>query len=334
MKKDGLLLSVVIPAYNVEKTLEKALHSFDDISAHLIEANVVDDGSTDSTYGVAVEASRNNPAIRITRQKNGGHGAAINKGVELARGKYLRVLDGDDWLDNKELVQFLNKLQNEEADLVLTEHIEVFEKNRGRRQSSDYINLEHDKILALDKVRFKKYGPTLPNMTVKTELLQKAGMKLDNKCFYVDQELDFIVYIFAKTVVVYNLPVYNYLLGQDNQSMAKKGLCKNIASHEKVCLRLLEWMEKYCDALSDIQQQHLRENIVAPLLNLQYVIAIKYKRSRKDFLSFDGKLKKYVDYYNDPRVAGNIIRLHRIMRGWTVNFDSILSKLGGFRGAR
>ena len=326
--KNNPLLTVAISAYNVEETLEKALASFDGLDERLVEVLVVNDGSTDGTREIAKKIAKQNPLIKVIDQKNGGHGATINTGIKKARGKYFRLLDGDDWFDKKVLAKFLKRLEQETADLVLTEHMEVFEKSGKIVETKDYDNLKSNEIIELEKVEFKKYGPTLPNLTIRTQILRDARLKIDEKCFYVDQELNFIAYVFAKTVVKYNLPIYYYRLEQDGQSMAVAGLKRNVYSHEKVCLRLLEWLGDFEKKMVGAKRAHLKNNIIVPLLNLQYTISIQYAHSREAFLSFDRKLEKYPEFYNHPGVAGSIIRLHRKTSGRTIFLDSILNRVG------
>lgn len=96
------LVSVVIPAYNAEKTLERAMASILQEKSVPLELIVVDDGSTDSTSQViAAAAARDNRVRRISRP-NGHVAAACNTGIRAARGKYVAFLEADDeWLPGK-----------------------------------------------------------------------------------------------------------------------------------------------------------------------------------------------------------------------------------------
>lgn len=95
---DVIVVSVVIPAYNAEKTItravESALNVLDGLRSEVI---VVDDGSTDSTAD-KVALLGNNEELRIVRQNNAGRAAARNRGVSLARGRWIMFLDADDML--------------------------------------------------------------------------------------------------------------------------------------------------------------------------------------------------------------------------------------------
>lgn len=94
-------ISVVIPLYNKEAEIERALRSVIEQSLTPREIIVVDDGSTDGSAAIVERVMRENPSanIRLERQENRGVSAARNRGVSLATGDYIALLDGDDcWL--------------------------------------------------------------------------------------------------------------------------------------------------------------------------------------------------------------------------------------------
>ena len=92
------ILSIVVPVYNTEKYIKRCLDSIviDDVIED-IEILIVSDGSKDSAINIAKEYNEKYPkSVIIVEKDNGGHGSTINKGLEIASGKYFRVLDSDD----------------------------------------------------------------------------------------------------------------------------------------------------------------------------------------------------------------------------------------------
>lgn len=92
-------VSVIIPVYNVEKYLEECLDSIINQTLKEIEIICIDDGSTDSSLNVLENYKKKDKRIIVLQQQNLGAGAARNKGLDLARGKYLSFLDADDFLN-------------------------------------------------------------------------------------------------------------------------------------------------------------------------------------------------------------------------------------------
>ena len=97
------MISVVIPAYNAEKTIIECINSvLNQTRIDLIEEIIiVDDGSKDQTANV-VRENFDNKLIRIISKSNGGVSSARNTGIKSAKGKWIALLDSDDiWLPNK-----------------------------------------------------------------------------------------------------------------------------------------------------------------------------------------------------------------------------------------
>lgn len=93
------LLTVVVPAYNMENYLDRCLSSFiikDEIMKYL-DIIVVNDGSTDNTLSIALKYEDKYPNVfRVISKENRGHGSAINTGISNAKGKFFKVVDADD----------------------------------------------------------------------------------------------------------------------------------------------------------------------------------------------------------------------------------------------
>jgi len=92
-------VSVVIPVYNVEDFLGECLDSICNQTLKDIEIICVNDGSKDSSLDILNEYALNDSRITVVDQENGGHAVATNRGMELATGEYLFLMDSDDILD-------------------------------------------------------------------------------------------------------------------------------------------------------------------------------------------------------------------------------------------
>ena len=90
-------LSIIIPAYNVSPYIERCLDSVteDTDLLKVLDVIVINDGSTDDTLEKIKRYEKMFPdSLRVIDKENGGHGSGINRGVQEAKGKYLKVLDG------------------------------------------------------------------------------------------------------------------------------------------------------------------------------------------------------------------------------------------------
>lgn len=106
---DSELITVIIPAYNVEKYIRKCLDSVVTQTYHNLEIILVDDGSTDSTGKICDEYALTDKRIIVIHQKNAGLSTARNTGLDKAAGTWIAFLDSDDWI-SPEMYETLHAL--------------------------------------------------------------------------------------------------------------------------------------------------------------------------------------------------------------------------------
>ncbi|MFL2977847.1 MAG: glycosyltransferase [Candidatus Thalassarchaeaceae archaeon] len=107
------LVSIYMPAFNSEGTIVPAVQSALNQTVGDLEICIVDDGSTDGTYGLLLETFGDDPRVRIKRQENGGIGSASNAAIRMCRGVYIGQLDSDDLLQPFAVEILLNRIQRE-----------------------------------------------------------------------------------------------------------------------------------------------------------------------------------------------------------------------------
>ena len=92
------LLSIAIPSYNSEGYLANCIESLLP-GGEDVEILIINDGSTDATAAIADEYAAKYPTIvKAVHKENGGHGSAVNMGIDKATGLYFKVVDSDDWV--------------------------------------------------------------------------------------------------------------------------------------------------------------------------------------------------------------------------------------------
>ena len=125
------VLTVTVPAYNVERYLNQTLESFihEDIMKD-IEVLIIDDGSKDRTALIGKQYEQRYPdTFRVISKENGGHGSTINRGIREANGDYFKVVDGDDWVNTSDFVKLVQELKSCTAEYVVTNYYEVNDKS-------------------------------------------------------------------------------------------------------------------------------------------------------------------------------------------------------------
>ncbi len=116
-EKTGVLVSVIVPVYNVEKYLARCLDSILGQTLDRLEIICVDDGSTDSSGDILRRYQKKDRRIVIVHQKNGGLSAARNTGMQHAQGAFICYVDSDDWIEPTTLEQAVAEMHGP-VDLV------------------------------------------------------------------------------------------------------------------------------------------------------------------------------------------------------------------------
>lgn len=93
------LISVIIPAYNVEQFLDRCMETVVNQTYKNLEIILVDDGSTDLTSDICDSWEKKDNRVRVIHKENGGQSSARNCGLEIAKGQYIGFVDSDDWIE-------------------------------------------------------------------------------------------------------------------------------------------------------------------------------------------------------------------------------------------
>lgn len=124
-------VSVITACYNTAAYLEKCINSLLQSDYDNKELIFINDGSTDETDKI-LEKYRSHPEIVIITQKNQGLSAALNTGIRAATGKYIQVVDSDDWISPDLIRKSVEEAERTNADLVYTAHCIAIEEDIDR----------------------------------------------------------------------------------------------------------------------------------------------------------------------------------------------------------
>ena len=110
-------ISVIVPAYNMEKYIERCLDSLIGQTYHNLEIIVVDDGSNDQTGILCDRYAKKDPRILVVHQENQGVSQARNVGLSRATGDYIGFMDSDDYIDPN-MYQSMQSRMTDDIDVV------------------------------------------------------------------------------------------------------------------------------------------------------------------------------------------------------------------------
>ena len=114
-----IVLSIIIPVYNVEKYVSCCLESVISQNSSKIEIIIVNDGSTDNSLSICNRYVQYSNNIKVINQANQGLSEARNVGIKYANGEYLMFLDSDDYLAESCINRIINEINNNKTDILL-----------------------------------------------------------------------------------------------------------------------------------------------------------------------------------------------------------------------
>lgn len=246
------LLSIVVPVYKVEPYINKCLDSLvlaDEELMNQLEVIIVNDGTPDNSAEMSREYVKRYPqTFRQIDKENGGHGSAWNVGLKEATGKYLRFLDSDDWLSN--LDRLMEMLSSTDAEIVVTQvSIYYAQENRAVVNQLPVEVIGKELSIATDH-----FGAGISNFwhaTYKTSLLKPLHPLFLEGVSYDDTILCIVPHLMAKTFIVYDFVVYNYLQGREGQSVDLRVVAKKMGDQFKNYKHLESFVAAAGDGVSD-----------------------------------------------------------------------------------
>lgn len=264
----------------MEKAINSILPAGEDV-----EILIVNDGSTDKTKKIGKQYAERFPSIvKVINKENGGHGDAVNSGLSHASGKYFKVVDSDDWVDEDSLMKLLEVIrgfvqEGSEVDMIVSNY--VYEK----------AGMEHKKIIHYRNVlpqneifRWDDIGSfhldqyiLMHSVMYRTEMLKLCQLKLPKHTFYVDNI--YVYYPLPHVRLLYYLDVdfYRYFIGREDQSVNEKIMISRVDQQIYVTKSMISMYD-----LRLIGSKKLRKymiNYLAIMMTVSSILCIRSKNA-------------------------------------------------------
>lgn len=246
-----MLISLILPAYNVENYIERCLKSClqQDLNVNEYEIIVVNDGSSDNTLKIAKQIAENEKCISIISQQNKGLSDARNKGLSVAKGRYIWFIDSDDWIESNCL--------KEVTSICLTKDLDVLAVCASECDDS------HSEVLFMLKeyqenitngislLKRKYFEQCVPFYILKREFLLTNNLTFFPGIFHEDFEFTPRMLYVAKRFQSLDKPLYNVY--KNPKSITRTVNPKKAFDFIKVAVNLDRFQDKIaCDDIKKI----------------------------------------------------------------------------------
>lgn len=198
-----MLLSIILPIYNVAKYLPYCLDSIlrQNLSPDAYEVIMVNDGSTDSSHDVASTYAKKHANFKVIDQENKGVGAARNVGLDAAVGEYIHFLDPDDYLTMDVLKNILGTAKKLNTDILAFKTKDTDTYSLVDYQDVSKENEEPRIYSGIEYISEKKYGNESWWYIIKKDFLQESGIRFMEGRWMEDAIFTISVLLKAKRIV-------------------------------------------------------------------------------------------------------------------------------------
>jgi len=275
-------ISFAIPCYNSEEYMEKAIESILK-GGEDVEIIIVNDGSKDGTSEIAKHYAEQYPTIvKAVDKENGGHGDAVNTGLQHATGLYFKVVDSDDWVDEdayKKLLQTIHELveKNQIVDMLVSNY--VYEKVGAKHKKViHYRNvMPENRVVTWENMGHFRIGQyiLMHSVMYRTELLKACGLQLPKHTFYVDNIYVYYPLPHVKSYYYLDVNFYRYFIGRDGQSVNEKNMIKRIDQQLFVTKTMIDMYD--FDQISNKRLRAYMMNYLEIMMTVSSIIAIRSK---------------------------------------------------------
>ncbi len=283
------LISIIVPVYNVEAYLKRCIESIINQTYKDIEIILVDDGSTDNSSKICDEYKNKDKRIKVIHKVNGGLSSARNRGLDIAKGKYIGFVDSDDYISPKMYEILYKELINNKADMAMCDSIYIKNDNKIINDYNITIFTKKDAIKRL-LTTDNKVNPSAWNKLYKKELFKNIRYPIG--FVYEDIITTYLIINKCKKIVYLNCKLYKYNV-RNNSIINYKN--KNTIYNK------LEIVEKRAKLIKKEYPDYLNLVINNYIRHLVFTILDIYSLNNKDFKN-DIFLKKRIDYFKKTKI--------------------------------
>lgn len=228
----SMVLSIIIPVYNMEKYLHQCLDSvLSPDREGEYEVIVVNDGSTDNSLNIIEKYSLEYPSIfKVIDKPNGGYGSCFNIGIKVATGKYFKMLDSDDWFLASAFPSYIDMLMHQDEDVIVNGVLEVEDGNlQGKSNLKAFPYSQGNKINLNDPLYSSMF---IHNFAFRTNMMKDCACP--QKLLYTDTIITLHGLHNVRSAYCCGKDLYCYRIGRSGQSTDKVVALRRLADYLEV----------------------------------------------------------------------------------------------------
>lgn len=266
-----ILLSIIIPIYNLEKYISYCIDSIVSQVNKNVEIILIDDGSKDKSREICNKYCQKYNYIKYFYQENAGVSVARNNGLKKAIGEYILFVDGDDWIIENSIPEIIDKIKkNKEIDIITGDFVKSknnkIEKKK-RKKEKKLINLiKYDYPQNLIKLfKTNNFNPSLCCNVIKRKCFFDNNIFLDKNVKYTE-DMDCTIQLFLKAKKIDSIEKSFYVYRQNQMSATHSYNLKRVDD-------TMDFVTKWLKDIKEIKSDEL-EKYLFNFVQYQYAIVV------------------------------------------------------------
>lgn len=295
------LISVIIPAYNIENYIERCVKTVCEQTYENLEIIVIDDGSTDQTGKIIDRLAENDSRIISIHKENAGVSAARNTGLDIAKGEYIGFVDGDDLIEKDMYEILVSNAIKYETDISHCGYQMVFPNRVDYYYNTKETIIQDNYQGVYDLIKADKVEPGLCNKLYKKEIIGDSRLEEEIR---INEDLlfNYILFKKARKSVFEDLPKYHYMVRKNSASTSSIDINKL-----RDPIDVLQYMMK--QERGEVFQL-LEKRYLYTLEKISTIRGIEKKSELKVFQS--NKKQELKDYLNKGMLQANYSRKDKL----------------------
>lgn len=317
-----IILSLIIPVYNVEKYIKSCLDSIfsQDTDLDMYEVIIVNDGTPDNSMVIVDEFANKYNNITIINQENQGLSAARNAGITIARGEYIWFIDSDDTISPNILNALISGFLQKDVDIVGMDITQISESTGDQKTQLTSIDSKHinSMLSGAEFSECKMHFAPIQRFVFKRAFLMKYNLLFMRDIYHEDVEFACRALYLADNVYISNTIGYEYLMRTAGSIMASYKI-KRSYDLMKIATSLKNFRDENITSKREI-------NIFNRKILFCYIHAIVMARGNTENIEFENFLKEHREHLKEGLIYSFSLTpfsLKKIIEGFLLRFKPL-----------
>lgn len=249
----GPIVSIIVPVYNAEKTIQRCVESILGQDFQDFELLLIDDGSQDASGALCDAFAQRDARVRVLHKENGGVSAARNLGLSQAQGVYLQFLDSDDWITADATTMLVRTAREYQCDLVISDFYRVvgdWVSHKGDIQEDTVLSREEYAAHMMERPADFYYG-VLWNKLYRREIVERHHLRMNPEISWCEDFMFNLEYIrYAERFYALQVPIYYYVKTKGSLASQYLSIPKTI----RMKLMVFEYYNRFFKTVLDEEE--------------------------------------------------------------------------------